>query len=101
MSFKNQIRQMATIIGKTLLTMLLTLLTMLLTMLLTLLTMSEVLLHSPRKLRWNGINFLSDPFLQILKRLKILFPKGFQKEKVFSFHFLKEMWEIFMPHPVY
>lgn len=85
MSFKNQIRQMATIIGKTLLTMLLTLLTMLLTMLLTLLTMSEVLLHSPRKLRWNGINFLSDPFLQILKRLKILFPKGFQKEKVFLF----------------
>jgi hypothetical protein len=50
MSFKNHIRHMAAVIGNTLLK-----------------TFLEVLHHSPGYFRRNGVDFLSDPFLQILK----------------------------------
>jgi len=36
-------------------------------------TFPEVLHHSPGYLRWNGVNFLSYPFFQILKRSKKMF----------------------------
>ena len=46
MGFKNHIRHMAAVVRNTLLK-----------------TFPEVLHHSLAYLRWNGVNFLSDPFL--------------------------------------
>jgi hypothetical protein len=40
-------------------------------------TFSEVLHHSLGYLRWNGVDFLSDPFLQILKRSRTMFENLF------------------------
>jgi hypothetical protein len=51
---------MAAVIGKTLLKM-----------------FPEVLHHSPGYLRRNAVDFLSDPFLQILKRSRTMFENLF------------------------
>ena len=59
MGFKNHIRHMAAVVGNTLLK-----------------TFPEVH-HSPGYLRRNGVNFLSDPFLQIPKRLRTMFENLF------------------------
>ena len=59
MDFKNQIRHMAAIVGNTLLK-----------------TFPEVH-HSPGYLRRNGVDFLLDPFLQILKRSRTMFENIF------------------------
>jgi len=56
MGFKNHIRRMAAVVGNTLLK-----------------TFPEVRHHSPGYLRRSGVNFLSDPFLQILKRSRTMF----------------------------
>ena len=60
MGFKNHIRHMAAVVGNTLLK-----------------TFPEVLHHSQGYLRRNGVNFLSDPFLQILKRSRTMFENLF------------------------
>jgi hypothetical protein len=60
MGFKNHIRHMAAIVGNTLLK-----------------TFLEVLHHPPGYLGWNGIDFLSNPFLQILKRSRTMFENLF------------------------
>jgi len=60
MGFKNHIRHMATVVGNTLLK-----------------TFPEVLHHSPGYLTRNGVNFLSDPFLQILKTSRTMFKNLF------------------------
>jgi hypothetical protein len=60
MGFKNHIRRMAAVVGNALLK-----------------TFSEVLHHSPGYLGWNGVDFLSDPFLQILKRLRTMLENFF------------------------
>jgi hypothetical protein len=60
MGFKDHIRHMAAVIGNTLLK-----------------TFLEVLHHSSGYLRRNGIDFLSDPFLQISKRSKTMFENLF------------------------
>jgi hypothetical protein len=60
MGFKNHIRHMAAIVGKTLLK-----------------TFPKVLHHSLGYLMWNGVHFLSDPFLQILKRSRTMFENLF------------------------
>jgi hypothetical protein len=40
-------------------------------------TFPEVLHHSPGYLRRNGVDFLLDPFLQILKRSRTMFENLF------------------------
>ena len=60
MGFKNQIRHMAAVVGNTLLK-----------------TFPEVLHHSLGYLRRNGVNFLLDSFLQILKRSRTMFENLF------------------------
>jgi hypothetical protein len=40
-------------------------------------TFPEFLHHSPGYLRRNGVNFLSDPFFQILKRSRTMFENLF------------------------
>jgi len=60
MEFKNHIRHKAAVVGNTLLK-----------------TFLEVLHHSPGYLRRNGVNFLSDPSLQILKRSRTIFENLF------------------------
>jgi hypothetical protein len=60
MGFKNHIRHTAAVIGNTLLK-----------------TFSEVLHHSPGYLRRNGVDFLLDPFLQILNRSRTMFKNLF------------------------
>ena len=69
MCFKNHIRHMAAVVGNTLLK-----------------TFPEVLHPSPGCLRRNGVDFLSDPFLQILKRSRTMvenvFLSVYPKEKV-------------------
>ena len=60
MGFKNQIRHKAADFGNTLLK-----------------TFPEVLHQSPGLLRRNGVDFLLDPFLQILKRSRTMFENLF------------------------
>ena len=60
MRFKNQIRHMAAVVGNTLLK-----------------TFPEVFHHSLGQLRRNGVDFLLDPFLQILKRSRTMFENLF------------------------
>ena len=40
-------------------------------------TFQVVLYHSPRNLRWNGVDFLLDPFLKILKISRKMFENLF------------------------
>ena len=60
MGSKNQIRRKAAVVGNTLLK-----------------TFPEALHNSPGLLRQNGVNFLLDPFLQILKRSRTIFENLF------------------------
>jgi len=60
MGFKNQIIHIVAVVGNTLLK-----------------TFPEVLHHSPSWLRRNGVDFLLDPFLQILKRSRTMFENLF------------------------
>jgi hypothetical protein len=60
MCFKNHVRRMAAVVGNTLLK-----------------TFPEVLHHSPGYRRRNGVDFLLDPFLQILKRSRTMFENLF------------------------
>ena len=60
MCFTNQIRHKAAVVGNTLLK-----------------TFPEVLHHSPGQIRRNWVDFLLDPFLQILQRSRTMFENLF------------------------